>query len=298
MKQSTWILLGILLVLIVAAYLVLQRTGERSTSGSTGKMLVEYDSAAVDKIDISGPSGHVVLERQGGAWMLTDPLRYKADPGLVGSAISAGNKIELTSLISTNPEKQGLFKLDSTGTLVKIMEQGSEKAVFLIGKPGPSYTETYVRREGSDNVYLAAGYFSTAFSRRGNDWRDKTIFKTDEDAINSVTMHYGDTTFTITRTDTLWMIDGQRAKDDVIHTFMSALADLKTDEFIDTTVASLPKLTAEIDVMDTQLRFFWKKEGDRYYVLSSRSPQLYQLYSWKVTSLLKRKKDFLAAPKA
>jgi hypothetical protein len=295
MKRSTWILIAVLCVLLVAAYFVLQRPGESSSSGSTGKMLVDYDSAAVDKIDVSGPAGHVVLAREAGSWMLTEPLRYKADPTLVGSTLSAGKRIELTSLVSTNQQKQSLFKLDSTGTLVKILQEGTEKAGFLIGKPSQTYTETYVRREGADEVYLASGFFSSMFQRRPNDWRDKTIFQQGQDAIPGVTMHFGDTTFTLTKTDTLWMIDGQRANDDAVRSFLAALADFKTDEFIDTTIAALPKLTAQIDVMDSQLRFFWKKEGDRYYVLSSKSPQLFELYSWKVNSLLKRRKDFIAA---
>jgi len=294
MTKNTWVLAGVLAALIIVAYLVMQRPGESSAPESSGKMLVSYDSAAVDKIDVRAPAGTTVLERQGGVWMVTAPVRYRADDVTVGATLAAGKHIELTGLVSSNPDKRGLFQLDSSGTEVTIYEHGAPKAVFWIGKPSTSYTETYVRRDGSDDVYLATGMFSSTFARRTSEWRDKTIFKTEQDAIGAVTLRFGDTTVVLARQDSVWKVGDETAKNDVVKSFTGALANIQADDFIDTAMAAMPPLIVQIEVAGTQIRLYQAKGADKYTVQTSLSPQLFEIYNWKGAQLVKRKKDFVA----
>jgi len=296
MTKNTWILAGVLAALIIVAYLVMQRPGESSTSESSGKMLVNFDSAAVDKIEVRAPAGTTVLERQGDSWMVTSPVRYRADDVTVGATLAAGRKIELTGLVSSNPGKQGLFQLDSSGTRVTIFEHGAPKAVFWVGKPSASYTETYVRRDGSDDVYVATGMFSSMFARRTSEWRDKTIFRTEQDAIGQVTLRFGDTTVVLARQDSVWKVGDQVAKNDAVKNFTGALANFQADDFIDTAVTPMPPLVVQIEVAGTQIRLYQAKGADKYTVQTSQSPQLFQVYNWKGAQLVKRKKDFVTEP--
>jgi hypothetical protein len=41
------------------------------------------------------------------------------------------------------------------------------------------------------------------------------------------------------------------------------------------------------------LRFFHNAPAGRYYLLSSASPQLFEIMEWRAQQILKRKKDFL-----
>ena len=292
MKRSTWVLAAILVVLAGVTYFVMQRPGERSSSGSE-KVLVEFDSSAVDRIEVHSSSGAVTIERIGGEWMLTAPLRFRADPAGVGSALGSARRILLSSLVSTNPQKQSLFQVDSSGTLVRLYDRDAEKAAFRVGKMGPSYTETYVRREGSDEVYLATGMIGPTFARRPNDWRDKSIFKADQNAITAVTFHYGDTLFALAFRDSAWTIGDQKADQQTVTGFLGALANFQADEFIDDAVTTMPKLTVQIDVAGAQLRLFAPRDGDKTYVQSSALPQLFMVYNWRAQQLLKREKEFL-----
>lgn len=294
MNRNTWVLVAVLALLIVVIYLVMQRPGEQSSTGSTGQMLVDYDSVAVDRIDMDSRGVTITLEKQAGVWMLSSPMRYRADDAAVASALSSGRKIDLKDVVSTNVQKRSVFQVDSSGTLVRLYEHGAPKVAFWIGKPSASYTETYVRRDGSDEVYLASGLFSSVFSRRTNEWRDKTILRTDEQSISEVTLRFGDTTLSLVRKDSLWVIGADTAKPDPVKSFLSALSNFQTDEFIDTPVVQMPKLTVQIELGGVQLRLFWKKEGDRYYVQSSASPQLFEVYSWRGAQIVKRKKDFIS----
>lgn len=298
MKRNTWILIGILILLVVATLLVMQRPGEISSSGSSGKMLVTYDSTAVDKLEIVSTKLSVTFERQGGKWMMTSPVRYKANETIVAEAVGRGRQLELSNLVSSNPEKQRLFEVDTSGTKVIVYERGTEKAVFYVGKANSSFTDTYVRRAGSNEVYATTGIITSTFTRRLEDWRDKTVFKTEQSGITSATFTFGDTTFTLAMKDSVWWIGKDSANQTTIQSFLGSLANVQADEFVDSALTDVPKLTAAIEVSGVQLRFHPTKDGSKYFVQTSESPQWYVLQSWRANQLLKRKKDFLPAVKS
>ncbi len=293
MKRGTLVLVVVLVVLGIATIVVVQQPGEVSSTGSLDQALVVYDSSTVDKIEVHSSKGSVVLEKEGGIWSLTSPIRYRADDTAVTTVVGKGRNLELTSLVSTNPQKQELFKVDSSGMLVSVYEKGEERASFRIGKASSSFTETYVRRESSDDVYLAAGNLASTFDRQPKDWRDKTIFKTFKDNITNVKFQYGDTTFTLSFEDSLWTVDGDSSVEFRVTSFLNSLSNFQTDEFIDSALSDLPKLTASLEVEGTQIRFHYNKDADKYYVQTSRSSQWFEIHSWKARPVLKRKKDFL-----
>lgn len=292
MKRSQWILIGVLVVLAVATFFVLRQPGEVSTSDTSGRVLVSYDSAAVDKIEVRSPSGVIILEKEAGRWMLTSPVKYRADEAAIALAIGTGRRIQVTNVVSSNPEKRGLFQVDSNGTLVKIFENGAQKAAFVVGKMGTTYTETYVRVDGSNDVFLAEAMLGTMFYRQTKDWRDKTIFKMDEAAIKSVSFQYGDTTFTLAFQDSMWRIGKDTTVTANVKPFLTAIANLQADDFIDSALTMSKPPTAVLQVGGSQIRLY-PKDGGNYLVQTSQSPQWFELQSWKATQILKRRKDFL-----
>jgi len=291
MKRNTWVLLGILILLVAGAFLVLQKPGERSTTEGNGEVLVRYDSAAVDGIEIRSAAGRVTLEKQGATWMLTEPVRATADEGIVTSTIGKGNAILLKGVVSSNPAKQALFQVDSTGTSVKFLGKGATLAAIRVGKPGPAYTETYVRRESDNEVYLAEGMLGYLFARQARDWRDKTIFKTPLESVTSVQFHYGDTTFTLARQDSIWRIDGSPAGEDQVRGMLGSLTDLVADDFVDSTLTVVPPLAAVVEIQGVQIRFLKQASSTAYIVTTSRSPQVFSVQEWKAGQVLKRRKD-------
>ncbi len=296
MKRNTLILAGVLALLILAVFIVLQRPGERSVSADGSEVLVSYDSAAVDKIEISSASGTTILQREGAGWMLTSPLRAKADDAGVHQLLSKGRMIAIKAMVSSNPQKQTVFQVDSTGTLVRMYAGGNQRAAFRIGKPGSTYTETYVRRDGSNDVFLADGMLLYLFVKQPRDWRDKAILRMPQESIRSVRYQYGDTTFALAFQDTVWRVDGAPASDNTVRGVIGALATFSADDFIDTTLAVLPPLTAVIDVEGTQLRFHKNTQTNNFVVISSGGPQVYEVQGWRAAQVLKRKSELTNAP--
>lgn len=296
MKRSTLILAGILVILIIAAFLVLQRPGERSVASDQGGTLVSYDSAKVDRIEVRTATGVTTLQRESSGWMLTSPLRAKGDESSIHQLLAKGKAIVLKAMVSDNPQKQSVFQVDSTGTLVTMFEGGNERVAFRVGKMGPSYTETYVRREGSNEVYLADGMLLYLFAKQPRDWRDKTILKVPQETIRNVRFQYGDTTFALAFRDSLWLLDGTPASESPVRSLLGGLANLNADDFVDTTIATPPPLTAVIDVDGTQIRFHKNTATNNYFVMTSLGPQVYEMQGWHADQVLRRRPEFVKAP--
>lgn len=293
MKRNISTLLGILILLGVAAYIVLHQEGELSRSSSAGEPLVSFDSSAVDKMEITANNSTVVLQREGGKWMVTSPIRYPADEAAVTKAVGQGRDMKVTAVVSTNSAKQATFSVDSTGPLVKWFSNERLLAAVRIGKPTASWTETYARIDASDEVCSVTGTLGVVYIKQPNDWRDKTIFKVDREMVNDVKFQYGDTLFTLTKKDSVtWMIGGETAVSGTVSSFLTSLSHFPADEFIDEPEADLQKPTATVEVKGTQLQFFKQPDG-KYFVRTSSSPQVFSVYDWRANPLLKRKREFL-----
>ena len=293
MKRNTLILGGVLLLLIAIALLLMQRPGEQSTTGAEGQLLVEIDSAKVDKLEINSSTGKVILEKRGIEWFLHSPIEYRADQSNVNSLIGQAKNLRVKATVSSNPEKQSLFQVDSTGTIVKVYEKGSEKVSFIVGKMGPTFSETYMRLSNSNDVHLIEGSLSYTFSRPVKDWRDRTIANVPHESITNIVYQYGDTTFALSHKDTLWMIGKDGAKESEVNSLLSSLSNFTADNFIDTPPSPAPKFRTTILYGGILLRFAEVKDQSKFVVQSSTSPQLFEVPQWRANQMLKRRKDFV-----
>lgn len=293
MTRNTYILLGVLAALVAAAYLVMQKPGERSSSGEGGEKLVAIDSLSVDQIEIKSPTGRVAFQKRGVEWFVETPISCKADQANVASFIHSAKSLRVDNIVSDKPEKHSVFQVDSTGILVKILQNGIEKASFVLGKAGSSYTELYARRAASNEVALVSGASLYVFNRPLKDWRDRIIFAVPRESIREVRYQYGDTTFVLALKDSAWTIGNEKVQDGIVNTLLSSLSNLEADDFVDTLALRPSKPSAQITLAGTQVTFFLVKGNDKYLVQCSASPQWFEMQPWRANQILMRKKDIL-----
>jgi hypothetical protein len=297
MKKNTLALVGLLALLLVLAYLVLQKPGEQSVGTSGSGTFLSVDSLSLDKISIKSPTASLVLEKRGAEWFVAEPVNYKADQANATNLIHLIKSMEARSVVSSKPEKRPVFQVDSTGTLLTLFEKGKQTESVVIGKMGSSYNETYVRKSNSDDVVLVDGVTSYSFSRPVKDWRDKTIFTTLRENIKEVKYEYGDTTFTLAWHDSAWWVGKDPAKEEAVNGLLTTLSNLQADDFVDSALAPAPKVTSQISYAGIQVRFGTLKGNTRSYIQTSNSPQWFALEQWRANDVLKRKKDLLKSAK-
>jgi len=235
---------------------------------------------------------NVVLQKKGVEWFVESPISYKADQANVASLIHGSKTLQVSNIVSNKPDKHSVFQVDSSGTQVKMYQNGAEKASFILGKSGSSYSEVYARRTASNDVALVNGS-SYLFTRPVKDWRDRTILSVPRERIKDVRYQYGDTTFVLTFNDSTWTIGKDSTQEGVVTSLISSLSNVATDDFVDTLMSPPTKPTAQISYAGTQLTFFYVKGSEKYLVQSSASPQWFEMQTWHANQLLMRKKDIL-----
>lgn len=291
MKKSVRILGALVVVLLVVAILVLQKPGELSIT-ETGEPLFPIDSSAVTKIRIATLTNDIVLEKQGQEWQIIHPRLYRANQTAVARFLQDVKTITAKALVSEKPEKQSLFRVDSSGTRLTLWQGNNEVADFIVGKMAQTYLQTYVRKTSENAVYVAEGLAEYRIPREVKEWRDKTIATSIRENIKSLTYQFGDTIFTVAFQDSSWMIGKEKVDETILQSVLSGLTNFQADDFVDT-LREFPKPMAVLSYTGIQVQFTFNKATSQYFVRTSQSPQVFVVAEWRVKQVLKRKKEFL-----
>ncbi len=292
MNKNLYILAAVLVVLLVAAFIVMNMPGEVDTNTEHSQLFLSVDSSAVDGIEIKSPTSKIKLEKEGSTWYVSSPIHYRADQKSVANALHECKTLSVLNLISDKPEKFSIFRVDSSGTLVRLFQNGSKESSFIIGKMGPDYTNSYVRMADANQVMLAHGVLEFTFNRQLKEWRDRAIVNIPRDEIKNIIFHNGKNSYQLAFKDSVWMLDNKRAKASAVNSLIASLSNFQADDFVDSTLTPAPKISSTLSFAGMMLRF--AEDGkDKYYVQSSSSTQWYIVQGWQAKELLKSPKDLL-----
>ena len=293
MKKNLYILVGVLAVLVVIAYFLMNRPGETDISMANSQLLLVVDSLAVDKIEITSPANKMVLAKKGDEWFLIAPIDYRANQSSVTAMIHQLKNLTVKEIVSSNPEKRPIFQVDSTGTLVKIFQGGQEHAAIVVGKRGQNFAETYVRKEESNDVAVVEGSLALVINKGVKDLRDKTVLNVPKETIKTISYQYPGESYSLALHDSVWMIGENKPKAAEVTSLLTALSHIDADDFVDSAITPVPKISATVNVGDVQLRFSEVKDKDKYLLQTSNSPQWFEVQGWHAKQLLKHKKDLI-----
>ncbi|HLB01474.1 MAG TPA: DUF4340 domain-containing protein, partial [Bacteroidota bacterium] len=227
---------------------------------------------------IGRPGKTLTIEKVGGVWTITSEGNLRADPAAVNQVIGGLSRFKPGSLVSDNPAKQGLFQVDSSGSIVTLTDREGNKCSIIIGKMGPSFSEVYFRIPGTTVVYLGSGITTWSLNKEVRDWRDKTIFAAPAEAVTGVKIVSAGKSREYTRDSTGWTSGRETVPTETINPILNTLAGIRADDFIDSTVEfSEPPATVEVSgAAGATLNFYrLRSDTDKYAVVSSASPQVY-----------------------
>lgn len=290
MNRSTILLIALLLVLGAIVLFLLPSDQEREISDAPPDVALHVDSASVTKIEIQHAPRLMLLENIGGKWMITAPSRHQADPAAVTRLIGGLARFKVGSLISSNPEKQHLFQVDTAGTHLIVTERSGKTTNIIIGKMGPSFSEVYFRLPTSHDVYLGEGVDSWSVNKDVKEWRDKTIFAQPAEAIQTLSLGANGKQHDFHRDSTGWKSGDETVPTSTLNPVLSTLAGLRADDFVDT-ATTFPTEPITVSVGGTEnvsLNLYpVTPDSSKYIVQTSASPQLYTIGKYTAQQLLK-----------
>jgi hypothetical protein len=292
MNRTTVILLVVFIVLAAIAYFyIFAPSGkERETSYKTSDIKISFDSASITKFSMLREGKTITLENQGGKWLVTAPGTYTANAKVVATMLGGISHLKLGSLVSSNPAKQNLFEVDSTGTKFTVTDRSSKSITMIIGKPGPAYSDFYLRLDGSNDVYLGDGITTYTLNQQLKEWRDKSIFSAFQDSINGLIVDYRSRQFVLRKENSNWKLNDDSIAVSEVTPVLSTLSNLNADDFVDT----IPKLEIQPisvkvqGIVQGDLKFYpAAPDSSKYIVQASTNPQIFTMTKWMVQQITK-----------
>ena len=299
MNRSTIILIVILVVLGAIVFFLIPGEKEHETSYTPGEVHFSIDSANAVKIDIQRVGKTTTIENIGGKWTITSPIMYLADPSAVNQLLSGCTKFKAGSLISSNPEKQYLFQVDTAGTKLTITNRAGKSASIILGKMGPSFSDIYFRLPGTNDVYLGQGIDSWLISKEVKDWRDKTIFSQPSETIKDLAYQVGNKHYDFHRDTSGWKSETKSFDPGSMNTALNALASLRAEDFIDTVIkVQAQPITIQVRGIETSTLQLTPSlpDSSKYFVKTQNSQSTFVISKWTAQQLMKPLEQYGPAP--
>jgi hypothetical protein len=294
-KKSLYIL-GILIVLLGLTILI-KLPRERAT---IKEKLVELDTALVNKIIIyprvnEGTSFEFV--RKNGSWILqNDKLTAAPEKDAVRNMLIEVQDIKPKSLEATNKAQWKDFNLTDTMAIRVNFLDKREKSLadLMIGKftynqgrnpYGDPYGNgiqgiSYVRLNGDKKVYGVEGFLSLTFSGKFNDYRDKSFIKlSKEDAVKINFSYPSDSSFVLTRIDSVWFAGNSPADSLAVADYLNSLSYLNGQEFADNfKPANDPQYEISVEgnnLLNISVKCYKTDTENEYILSSSLNPDVF-----------------------
>ncbi|MBF0106644.1 MAG: DUF4340 domain-containing protein [Deltaproteobacteria bacterium] len=115
-----------------------------------------------------------IKQKTGTAAAREDTEFKQADSAEVSKALTYLIELKNLNPVSTEKNKPGLFEINDHSLHVVLFDR-EQKILdkIYIGKNGPDPLTSFLKRQNSDNIYLADQDFRLLFFRNYNDWLDE-----------------------------------------------------------------------------------------------------------------------------
>ncbi len=254
--QFKW-LVGIFAVLLLLSVIViiLNRSESAASKNRTFKSeLTEFDTANVTRITILPKFGGTPIDlfKRDGKWKVTvDEKDYNADPSAIKGMLTNLITLRATRIAATKKDQWAKYELtDSAATHVMVNEGKKIGVDIYLGKfsyqqpknPNPYMYQqqgkmtSYVRLAGDKNVYAVDGMIAMSFNRQAGDFRNRTLIRSNKENWNRLAFNTPENSYSLTRQDNSWMIDGLLADSASVASYLSSLAWLNSSNFIEESV--------------------------------------------------------------
>lgn len=263
------------------------------------------DVEIVNRIEITrARMQYSALEKRNGIWIVTSQGEATAEPSYVESVLEAVREMKVGGVISANPEKQETFQVDDLGIEVKLYQGGEILEHFFIGRFGPDNSSNYLRREGSDKVYLSKGRIGMVFERP--DFRDLTMIYFFPDRVKKISIKYkkeDDEDVLIEKRGAEWLVNNGDASAVRVEEFLDDLRNLKAPDVIqldqgeeEETGLDDPQMVIILEMNDGTEKILFIGNGYKmvatYYAKVSDDATIYMMTQGQRDSLKKTPGDF------
>ena len=236
------------LVLLILVYLAVTYF-DSSKSEELEKQLVAIDTARVTAIDISSGEETVKLTRDDQQWLveLKTGKKVKAESSKVEGLLDQLIDIRPDRLAAKDQSKWSDYQVDSTGTVLRVVEGETTTLNMVIGQSGST---SYLRLANEQEVYASDRFRGLNDKDKINHYRDNTFVEMNTDSLMSIAFNYaGDSSFQLVNQQGSWSFeDGTAADSNKVLEYIQKLDLRYSDNFSGQDGSSVGTSLAEIVV--------------------------------------------------
>ena len=302
------VLIGVLLVLGLLVLIFENPFGksEKQKKVEGAQLLFPaFSKESVAKIEIIGAFGlsTTILAKQNDQWLVETMDNYPADQTAVKELLDQVAEMKTLERASSNPEKQAVFQVDSSGVEAKLTDaSGNLLAHLFAGKTTPGIFDSYVRAADSNDVYIVNGHLKSTFDKGYRSWRDRSIFSFPKEDVTHLTIRSEEEEIEL-QIDAagVWQMlkpivsaaDGTE-----VEAITELMSSLETDDFAEAKELSeygldVPKMSITATLKDGSARtlLIGVEESGAYYVKRGDKVQIFELNKGSVDKLIKKSAD-------
>ena len=312
MKTKQLLILGAVFVVLAIVVIVFEnpfgKTEYEKKVEAAMPLFPDFDKEQVTKIEIIATDGTATLVKQDNNWVVASMDNYPADSESVAELLTKVGEFKNTQRVSTNPEKQAEFQVDSTGVEAKLMDANDKPLVHLfVGKTTPGFLSSYVRPADANDVYVAQGYLQSVFNKGTRTWKDRTIFDFNKGTVTELNISSPEETVEL-RLDAngIWQMlkpEASAVNTTEVDTLLTTFSELDTDDFAEAkdtlteygldTPQSV--ISAALNDSTTATLYIGKEEEGKLYVKRDDKETVFRLFKSNVDRLIKKSETLKAA---
>jgi hypothetical protein len=270
------LLLAAIFVLLLGLVVLLVVSGQGSPAkkrGGSEALYPDLDTSRVDRIEIRTSRGSADLFRDGPVWRTAKEDSFPADPDAVMKVLEAAAGFSARDIASHSAEKHEIFDVDSGSAIeVRLATGGTTSARFFVGKSGSDFQSTYVRDGGGVDVFRQAGSLKSVFDRGARTWKDKAVFRLDEEKMAAVELaRKGETIRYENRGEAGWVVakpEGYRSVGALAVAVARGLTKLTATDI----VSKSDTLLTGLDAPEAVVRIELAGGGEKTLVIGAEKP--------------------------
>ncbi|RKZ04995.1 MAG: hypothetical protein DRQ04_00250 [Candidatus Hydrothermota bacterium] len=290
--RGTVKLLIILVILALLAFLV-ERSRTRKLSPHLRRLISEKQTEKIDRIIISREGDTSRLIRENDTWYVEIlGKKKKTDEKKVDRLFGTLDSLR-GELVSSSGERYGEYEVDEKGLRALFLSGDDTVLDIIVGKSGPDFNSSYVRKTDEEGVYLVNRYLKSVFYPNPDRWRDRKIVEFDRDSIEEFSVRKGKKYCRVVREDTLYVVKEGDCDTSKIRSFLgtwSRLTAVSFDDTISVAAAGLDKpqyIVTLVPVKGEEVKLTVGKKDDknRYYLSKEGDEQIYIIAPYTVNRL-------------
>jgi hypothetical protein len=260
--KTKWLIgaFGVLLILSVLAIVSNNSKSTLSRNRTFNSVLTDFDTTKVSQIYIypKFKKEPIVLTKNGEDWKVAiDNKKYNADPNIIKGMLNTLITLRATRLAAKSKSQWAEFELtDSAASRVQLVAGKKTVVDLYMGKfsyqqpkntnPYDYYRQqgkmtSYVRLAGKKEVFAVEGLLAMSFNRQANDFRNRTIIRSNKETWNRLAFSGPDKTYDLVKKGNAWTVDGIAADSASVAKYLGSLAYLSNSNFVEASVMASDK---------------------------------------------------------